>query len=405
VSRRASGTHDGGDGPWSPQASEVTATRRAALAAPDDLSAGVHEVQNALASALFSVDVARRSPDPIERSRALGTIERTIERAREMLSALADPERRFRVCSAPFRMAAVLDEIAALLRPRCEAAGVRLHVQVDGDPKAWGDSERILQILTNLVLNALDAVQALQRRAAQRGVISLVARERADSGCEFVVTDDGSGMSPETLARVFEPGFTTHPRAEGPRKAGTGYGMSISRMLAQAMGGDLVLRSTEGRGTEAFVLLPRGDLSSAPVPSGERGLGEDDALPVGLRVLVVDDEPSIRDLLETALSLRGATVRAVSGVCEAREALGEDRFDVVLVDESLGAAERGTVLVEELLDQRPDAIALLMTGAPSVDHLPARVSRSVLRKPFSLDEVVQSILRAREGEPEASHDD
>ena len=158
MSRRASGTHDGGDGPWSPQESEVTATRRALLTGGDDLSAGVHEVQNALASALFSVDVARRSPDPVERSRALGTIERTIERARGMLSALADPERRFRVCSSPFRMAAVLDEIAALLRPRCESAGVRLHVQVDGDPKAWGDSERIIQVLTNLVLNALDAL-------------------------------------------------------------------------------------------------------------------------------------------------------------------------------------------------------------------------------------------------------
>jgi CheY-like chemotaxis protein len=176
--------------------------------------------------------------------------------------------------------------------------------------------------------------------------------------------------------------------------------MSVSRMLAQAMGGDLLLRSTEGRGTEAFVLLPRGDLASDPVPTGERGLCDDDALPVGLRVLVVDDEPSIRDLLETALSLRGATVRAVSDVVEARVALGEDRFDVVLVDESLGAAERGTVLVEELLEQRPDAIALLMTGAPSVDHLPERVSRSVLRKPFSLDEVVRSIVRARESEPE-----
>jgi CheY-like chemotaxis protein len=393
--RRAIGTRDGGSGSWESQDPEASASRRSPLAGADEISAGVHEVQNALTSALFSVDVARRSADPAERARALTTIERTIDRARAMLSVLADPAERFHVQCAPFRMAAVVEEIAALLRPRCESAGVRLLAQVDGDPKAFGDSDRVVQVLTNLVLNALDAVQALARRPAQRGVISLVARERPDGACEFVVSDDGSGMSAETLARVFEPGFTTHPRAEGARRAGSGLGMSVSRMLSQAMGGDLILRSTEGRGTEVFVVLPRGEVTSAPAPMGVK---RDEDLPPGLRVLVVDDEPSIRELLVTALSLRGATVRAVASLHDARAALVMDSFDVALVDETLGVTDRGAVLVEEMLDHHPSATVLLMTGAPTVDHLPARVARCLLRKPFSLDDAVRTILRARGGE-------
>ncbi len=394
--RRAIGTHGGDDGPWDDRESEHSHSRRAPLGGADEIAAAVHEVQNALASALFSVDVARRSADPSERSRALATIERTIERARAMLSGMADPAQRFHVKCATFRMAAVVEEVAALLRPRCEAHGVKLVTQTDAELKAHGDADRVVQVLTNLVLNALDAVQAMAKRPAQRGIITILCRARDASAMEFVVADDGTGMSAETLARVFDPGFTTHPRAEGTRKAGTGLGMGVSRMLVQAMGGVMDVHSTEGRGTEVCVALPRGDVVSAPAPMPARDRDED--LPDGLRVLVVDDEPSIRELLVTALSLRGAAVQAAASSDEARAILAAERFDVALIDETLGVNDRGAALVEAMLDQTPSATVLLMTGAPTLDHLPARVARCLLRKPFSLDEAVRTILRAREGE-------
>ena len=398
--RRAIGTHGGEQNPWEQGDADTSASLRSPLAGADELAAAVHEVQNALSSALFSVDVARRSADPSERARALSTIERTIDRARSMLSVMADPAERFHVKCSTVRMGAILEEVAALMRPRCEATGVLLSTHLEGDLKAYGDADRLVQVLTNLVLNAMDAVQALPKRGPSRGVISLVARAkegRDGASMEFVIADDGTGMSAEVLARVFDPGFTTHPRAEGARKAGSGLGMSISRLLVQAMGGELEVRSTEGRGTEVCVILPRGDVVSAPAPTPSRAPHEDD-LPEGLRVLVVDDEPSIRELLVTALSLRGAAVRAAASSDEARAIVAREPFDVALVDETLGAHDRGATLVEQLLDRHPSATVLLMTGAPTLDHLPARVARCLLRKPFSLDEAVKTILRARRGE-------
>lgn len=393
--RRALDTH--GEREDSPEGeSSASSHQRRALGGADEIAVAVHEVQNALSSALFSVDVARRTTDGAERTRALATIERTIERARSMLGVLTDPQERFTVRCATLRMSAIVDELAALLRPRCEASGVRLIAQTEGDPKAFGDADRVVQVLTNLVLNALDAVQAIPRRTPDRGVITLVARSHDDGSSEFVVTDDGVGMSEATLARVWEPGFTTHPRAEGARKAGSGIGMSVSRMLAQAMSGDLRVHSTEGRGTEASLVLPRGEVVSAPAPSAPRG--RDDDLPAGLRVLVVDDEPSIRELLVTALSLRGAVVSAAASSDAARQIVAREPFDVALIDETLGATDRGAPLVEELLDRFPSATVLLMTGAPTVEHLAPRVVRCLLRKPFSLDEAVKTILRARDGE-------
>jgi CheY-like chemotaxis protein/two-component sensor histidine kinase len=393
--RRAIETH-GGDGSPSADEEVSSSTLKSPLVGEDEVAAAVHEVQNALSSALFSVDVARRSADAVERSRALATIERTIERARAMLSVLADPTQRFNVRCSSIRMPAIVEELAALLRPRCEAHGVRLLTYAEDGLKAYGDPDRTLQVLTNLVLNALDAIQAVPKRGPDRGVITLRARARQDGASEFVVSDDGIGMSAETLARVWEPGFTTHPRPEGTRNAGSGFGMSVSRMLAQAMGGDLRVESTLGRGTEVSLILPRGEAVSAPVPSPTKR--QDDDLPAGLRVLVVDDEVSIRELLVTALSLRGAIVSAAPSSDAARQVIDREPFDVALVDETLGATDRGATLVEELLDRFPSATVLLMTGAPTVDHLPPRVARCLLRKPFSLDEAVRTILRARDGE-------
>ncbi len=390
--RRALDTH-GENGPPPEDHTSVSSHQQRAISSGDEVAIVVHEVQNALSSALFSVDVARRTTDIAERTRALATIERTIERARSMMTALADPALRFSVQCSTLRMSAIVEELAALLRPRCEASGVKLNVQSSGDPKAFGDADRVVQVLTNLVLNALDAIQALPRRTPDRGVITLVARA-TDDASEFVVTDDGVGMSDATLARLWETGFTTHPRAEGARKAGSGFGMSVSRTLAHAMSGDLRVRSTEGRGSEISLVLPRGEVVSAPAPSRNRI----DDLPAGLRVLVVDDEPSIRELLVTALSLRGASVSAAASSDAARLILAREPFDVALVDETLGATDRGAPLVEELLDRYASTTVLLMTGAPTVEHLPPRVVRCLLRKPFSLDEAVRTILRARDGE-------
>jgi two-component system capsular synthesis sensor histidine kinase RcsC len=392
--QRAIGTHGGDNGPWEAEDGEPSRSMRSPLAGVDAIAAAVHEVQNALASALFSVDVARRTADPSERSRALTTIERAIDRARSMLSVLTNPAERFHVRCATFSTSAVLEEVAALLRPRCEAHGVRLVVQSDAGLNAYGDADRIVQVLTNLVLNALDAVLALAKRAPDRGSISIVCRARDAHSVEFVVIDDGIGMSPETLAHLFEPGFTTHPRAEGTRQAGTGLGMSVSRQLVLAMGGSMDVHSTEGHGTEVVVILPRDDVGLAPASIPTR---EHDEFLDGLRLLVVDDEPSIRELLVTALSLRGATVEAAPNSEIASQLLASQPFDVALVDETLGTNDCGATLVDEMLDRFPSTTVLLMTGAPTLDYLPLRVARCLLRKPFSLDEAVRTILRARKG--------
>ncbi len=121
-------------------------------------------------------------------------------------------------------------------------------------------------------------------------------------------------------------------------------------------------------------------------------------LPLGLRVLVLDDEPAIRELLEVALTLRGARVIAVADVRGARKALRRGDADVALIDEGLGPTQSGAAFMAEMSVSWPDVGRVLMTGAASFDHVTEVPCAAFVRKPFLLDDIVRALCVAANGE-------
>jgi DNA-binding NtrC family response regulator len=122
--------------------------------------------------------------------------------------------------------------------------------------------------------------------------------------------------------------------------------------------------------------------------------GTEARLRPGARVLVLDDDPAIRELLEVALSLRGARVMVTTEVDDARRLLARGEVDVALVDETLGEHASGAAFLLEMALIAPRVGRVLMTGAPSVDHVPSAARGIVVRKPFLLDDVVRSLAVA-----------
>ncbi len=364
------------------------------------LAAAVHEIQNVLASVLGWAAVARERNDPAITARALPIIERGVQRASEMVGVLADGDALLRVRDTTFDVLLVLHEVRDLLDARCTARGVMLRVLQPSTASALlarGDPARVSQVLVNFVLNAANAVSGA--RAAGTGLVELSAHLYAAEGrIALTVRDNGPGMDEATLARVFDPYFTTATASyDGPRGTGRGLGMAVSRSLAEAMNARLDVHSEPGRGTEVTLSLRR-----APRPSEPAMISivppRDARLPVGLRVLVVDDEPAIRELLEVALALRGAQVTAVSDVRSARRVLSRRDADVAIVDEGLGGEDSGATFLSEMSVTCPDVGRVLMTGAASIDHVHEIPCAAFVRKPFLLDDVVRA-LRVAHGDP------
>ncbi len=357
------------------------------------IGAAVHEIQNVLTSVLGWVELAQAKPDAEVLDRALPIMHRGVARAGALVASLIDPVASFGVRDERFDLGAVVTTVRDLLDARCAAAGVTLHVDLPaGVIEAQGDPDRVEQVLTNLVINATHAIQAARLRGADAGAVSLSVQP-AGGRVSVAVRDDGIGIDATTRARIFDPFFTTRTTETPLTAAVRGLGLAVSRALSEAMGAMLDVDSAPGRGTTMVLALRR------PPTTSELALplsvqGTEARLRPGVRVMVIDDDPSIRELLEVALSLRGARVMVTTDIDEARRLLVRGDIDVALVDERLGDNASGAAFLLEMELIAPRVGRVLMTGAPSVDHVPSSARGIMVRKPFLLDDVVRALAVA-----------
>ncbi|MCP5287064.1 MAG: response regulator, partial [Burkholderiaceae bacterium] len=239
-----------------------------------------------------AVQVIRRGGDHL-----LGLIEGTLDLARIEAGKLA-------LQVEPMRLREGLEEIARLMELQAAAKGVRFVRAFEGTVPEWvrADERRLRQILINLLGNAV--------KFTSRGEVTFRVRFAADMA-RFEIADTGPGMGADELARVFEPFQRGAAQGSAGAAGGTGLGLTISRMLAELMGGELTARSTPGEGSVFSVKL---FLPEAPAPastaSGPR-LGH--AGP-RRRILVVDNEEADRTLMADLLQPLGFLIEgAASG--------------------------------------------------------------------------------------------
>lgn len=141
-----------------------------------------------------------------------------------------------------------LTELAQTVQPKAEAAGVPVRVELNGEGPVWVDRYLLQQAVTNLLTNAIDAVQAAPSRDADAGV-TLSARLNGTRWM-LAVQDRGVGIDPQQEAQIFDPFFTT-------KEQGTGLGLAIVHTIVSAHQGSIAVASEKGRGTTVTIELPR----------------------------------------------------------------------------------------------------------------------------------------------------
>jgi CheY-like chemotaxis protein len=201
----------------------------------------------------------------------------------------------------------------------------------------------------------------------------------------LVVEDDGPGMSEEQQRRAFEPYFTTKP-------TGTGLGLSLVKQAVLEVGGSIELKSEPGVGTRFTVGLPLAANSGQRPTSGKRSSGVFYAEPIHARILVVDDDLGLREMIATALGMRGADVVAVGS---AEAALAQQGSFALAIVDLLLPDMRGDALLARLRKAQLARVGMLVTGT----ELPASLAPEgqpdvVLRKPFELEELFEGLVSA-----------
>jgi PAS domain S-box-containing protein len=264
-------------------------------------------------------------------------------------------------------------EVAQLTAPRWrdapQAAGrhITLQVETDGELTVEGWPSSLGEALTNLIFNAVDALPA-------GGTIRLGAR-RVAQAVIVEVSDSGMGMSTEVQERMFEPFFTT----KGER--GTGLGLAQVFGVVEQHRGTVVVESTLGEGTTFRLTLP----AAAPAHVAHSAVRAQPDAGGKLRVLAVDDEPSVGSMVRRILRPQGhAVVTATSGE-EALTCLARESFDVLISDVGMGPGMNGWELVERVRQAWPAMHVVLATGwGAAIDSSEARAKGvdAVIAKPY-----------------------
>ncbi|PXW65394.1 ATP-binding protein [Methylobacterium sp. B4] len=270
--------------------------------------------------------------------------------------------------------------------------GPQIDLEVVGAAGLWPtliDPGQLENALLNLCINARDAMPTGGRITIATGNRwvdrNYAARYDLPEGqyLSVSVTDTGTGMPPEVVARVFEPFFTTKPLGKG-----TGLGLSMIYGFAQQSGGHVRIQSEVGLGTRVCLYLPRhhGEALSDDIA------GEAFALrPVGRgeTVLVVDDEPSVRMLVVEVLEDMGyATIEAADGVAGLKVLQSDARIDLVVTDVGLPGGMNGRQMADAARERRRDLKVLFITGyaeGAAIGDRQLGPGLQVLTKPFAMD--------------------
>jgi PAS domain S-box-containing protein len=287
----------------------------------------------------------------------------------------------------------VLNEVAQLTAPQwrdaaqAEGRHIDLQVEVDGTVVLDGWAHALREALTNLVLNAVDAMP-------HGGQIRLSARTE-DGRAVVSVADTGVGMPADVQARIFEPFFTT----KGER--GTGLGLAQTYGIVQQHGGLISVESQPGHGTTFRLSFPAA-AREAPAPEPVASRPEATAPP--MRILAIDDEPALARMVALILRKQGHTVEtATSG--EAGLALMAERpFDLVITDLGLGDGRTGWQVAEEVRKSWPATRVVLATGwGAGIDPAEARQRGvdAVLAKPYAPQELRQLVAELGQQRPQA----
>ena len=356
------------------------------MSALGELASGVaHEFNNTLAGILGRAQLLLETKDPVKTKNGLNIIVKTAKDGAKTVKRIQDFARQRR--DHDFQLVDVrqlLLDAGEITRPRwknrAEAANIHINLDLECDCGAliMGDESELREVFVNLVFNAVDAMP-------RGGVLTLAAKEIAGI-VEISVRDTGTGMTEETRLRIFDPFFTTKD------KLGMGLGLAVSYGIIRRHEGTVDVESQVGVGTIFRIRLPLAKCAMKAQPGSD--FVSSKAAPSKssqTRILVVDDEEYVRDLLRDILEKEGCEAVVAEGGHQALSLIENGSFDAVFTDVGMPDMN-GWELSRAVRERNRHIPVAVITGwgeaVGSHERQAARVDW-VVAKPFDTPQIVE----------------
>jgi signal transduction histidine kinase/ActR/RegA family two-component response regulator len=367
------------------------------LSALGELASGVaHDFNNTLAGILGRAQLLQRTNDPEKPRRGLDIIIKTAEDGAKTVKRIQDFARQRR--DHNFELVSIdqiLMDASEITRPRwkncAEASNIHitLDLQIGSNAMVMGDDSELREVLVNMVFNAIDAMP-------EGGTLTLSSRTVGEQ-VVIKIVDSGVGMYPEVRSRIFDPFFTTKG------KAGLGLGLAVSFGIIRRHSGNIEVESQYGQGTEFRITLPVAKVAETPIVKRELADETPEPTPVVAvaqtgeltpkRLLVVDDEDFVRDLLQEILEGENCEVELAQDGTEALALFREREFDAVFTDVGMPGMS-GWELAREIRQLNEHIPIAIITGWGEVvgsNEQRAAGVDWVLAKPFTADRIAELV--------------
>jgi PAS domain S-box-containing protein len=371
------------------------------LAAIGELVAGVaHELNNPLSAVMLYAQLLQ------QKGVATGTMKRDLDRiveqaqrASNIVQSLLDFARQRTPIRKVVRVEELVRKSLALIRYELNTHNIGTHLEAaDGLPPTMADPHQLQQVLVNLFTNAYQAMYQANSGGSltvtvTHGPSRYLDKRGTGEVLRVAVADTGPGIDPGLLSRIFDPFFTTKEPGDG-----TGLGLSVCHGIVREHGGHIWADSVLGQGSTFYVELPV--VAAAEGPPGDSYVQATPAPPA--RLLVIDDEPAVRETLARVLEDSGYEVATVGDGTAALEALKAEAFDLILCDMRMPGLS-GPAFYEAVLDHDP-AVArriLFSTGdlvSQATRDFLAQYDVPLLAKPFTIEMLLSEVEGRLAGE-------
>ena len=362
------------------------------LRAMGEMASGVaHDFNNVLAVVLGNIQLLLHQLDrlnPEEIREGLKVIERsakdgaeTIRRIQEFTGVRRDKE------FISTSLNEIVTEVVSITQPRWKDQTQKKGIQVElttrlGEiPLIMGNPSELREVFTNIIFNAVDAMP-------NGGALTIVTQPQTEDWVEVRIGDTGIGMTEEVKKRVFDPFFTTKGVTN------SGLGMSVSYGIIKRHGGEILIESEPGKRTTFIIHLPTG-YGEEEVAAKEAPLIREARQ---ARILVIDDEDSVRDILSRILKTKGHQVVVASNGEEGIERFRSEPFDLVFTD--LGMPKLSGWEVGKTIKGIDPKVPIAMITGWGVELDREKLSESgidlIVSKPFNFDQVIHLVTEAME---------
>ena len=323
---------------------------------------------------------------------AVDTIRRSGEHLHGLIDGLLDLARieagKLRLDIAPMSMQEFLDDIVGMVAPQAAAKGLSFELKTEGRVPRYvrADARRLRQILVNLLGNAV-------RFTDKGGIVLRIDHSREVA--RFEVADSGIGIAEQDLERIFLP-FERGSAGRRSGEPGTGLGLTITHLLTQLMGGELTVKSTPGVGSTFTVRLYLSETAELPASRGVPHRPVSGYIGARRTLLVVDDQPTQRQMLAGMLLPLGFRIREAASGTECLQSVAELRPDAVLLDITMDDLD-GWETARRIRAAGFADLPILMVSANAFDNqadkLAAAGAQGFVDKPVIESELLAALQR------------